>query len=262
MAAVVLVLVANVVEASRSSGMNMMDVATYEHVQALAKEQDLLAASQYVTSLGDDTAVADAFSQLIGDVHYKAKSTEQVLHFGHAGVQYCLTRAATPQDTDNKKAGDLRYAAKRMATNVASFTWPGWREPGITVTDTQLAEGLTFARAAVRMAKEQKLEPTKLAFTTWFLGAQLLANGKYDEALKVFNENAERYAAIGGQPESLAMNQGYAGLARILAGESQVGDKAFDEAIKALKAMDGEDAPFYAKQLEDVRGYFMENPAE
>jgi len=240
----------------------MMDVATYEHVQTLAKEQDLLAASQYVTSLGDDTAVADAFSQLIGDVYYKAKSTEQVLHFGHAGVQYCLTRAATLQDTDNKKAGDLRYAAKRMATNVASFTWPAWQEPGITVTDTQVVEGLTFARAAVRMAKEQKLEPTKLAFTTWFLGAQLLANRKYDEALKVFNENAERYAAIGGQPESLAMNQGYAGLARILAGDRQAGDKAFDEAVNALKAMDGEDAPFYAKQLEDVRGYFMENPAE
>jgi len=228
----------------------------YAAVQSRVAEQDLFAGSAYVLSLGDTQAVVAAFSDLILDCYHKAKSIEQVLHFASAGVHYCLAAALAVDGKDPTAAVEFRRAAKRMATNVASFTWPGWNEPGITLSPEHMRQGLTFARYSVRQLHE--LDPTaaQLAFTYWFLGAHLMADGQYAEAQAVF-EAAHAYSQEhDADPEGRLMLEGYIGLTKLLAGQEQCGDTEYGAAIAALQARDSEDARFYAEQLLTARTVF------
>ena len=62
----------------------------YEQVQRLIAEQDLFAASAFVLGLDETQAVAEAFENLVLDCYHVAKSIAQVLHFGSAGIHFCL----------------------------------------------------------------------------------------------------------------------------------------------------------------------------
>lgn len=228
----------------------------YAAVQTLAAEEDLLAASAFVLGLGDTQAVAVSLENLILDCYHKAKSIAQVLHFGSAGIHFCLADALARDGKDAAAARELRLAAKRMATNVASFTWPGWDEPGIAITPEQRRQGLEFARYSVRQLHE--LDPTaaQLAFTHWYLGAHLMADSQYAEALSVFEAALAYNREHGADPEGRLMLEGYVGLTKQLAGQRECGETAFQSAVAALEASDSEDAQFYAAQLISARAVF------
>ncbi|MDE2815743.1 MAG: hypothetical protein OXM03_10335 [Chloroflexota bacterium] len=228
----------------------------YAAVQTLATEEDLLAASAYVLGLGDAQALSLTFENLIPDCYHKAKSIAQVLHFGHGGIHYCLAAALALDAKDDAAAREVRFAAKRMATNVASFTWPGWDEPGIAITPEQRRQGLMFARYSVRQLHE--LDPTaaQLAFTYWYLGAHLMADRQYAEALSVFAAALAYNREHGTDPEGRLMLEGYVGLTKQLAGQRECGEIAFQSAVAALEASDSEDAQFYAAQLISARAVF------
>ena len=98
----------------------------YDAVQSLSKEKDLYAASEFVLGLSDESGVAEIFGNLVLDCYWKARSTEQVIHFANAGIHYCLAQACAYDGKDDDAARKLRFAAKRMATNATSFTWIGW----------------------------------------------------------------------------------------------------------------------------------------
>ncbi len=228
----------------------------FETVQTLAREQDLFAASAYLFGLGDELAIVDAFSHLILDCHHKAKSTEQIIHFGHAGINYCLLRAAIRAQSDPDGARQLMFAAKRMATNVASFTWPGWAAAGVTITPEQTKQGLIFARYSLRQL--HALDPTdaKLGFTYWFLGAHLLADRQHQAALDAFAQARQHASKQCDNADGVTMLDGYMALTRILAGDAAAGDTAFRQAVDALQARGSEDAAFYAQQLVTAREVF------
>ena len=228
----------------------------FKAVQSLADDKDLFAASEYVLGLENESKIVEAFSNLVLDCHHKVKSTEQILHFGYAGVHYCLGRAALYDENDRAAAKKLRFAAKRMATNVASFTWPGWDEPGVTISREQMRAGLAFAQYSVRQLHELDPNTGQLAFTYWFLGAQLIAHEQYDEAIKVLEEARDYSREQGDGPEGVKMLEGYIGLTRILKGQKEAGESAFSSAMTALKTRDNEDARFYAKQLVTARAVF------
>lgn len=229
----------------------------YEVVQSLLSDHDLFAASDFVIGLGDALTVAQAFAHLIVDAHHKAHSTEQVLHFGHAGVHYCLSHAAACESSVSDTAKQLRYAAKRMATNVASFTWPGWVVEGVTITPEQAKQGLMFARYSVRQL--HALDPTdaKLAFTYWFLGAQLLADRQLEEARRVFGQALVHAEAQGDNPDGVLMLRGYIALTDVLAANAEAARSRFDASLAALRARDNDDATFYAQQLATARQVFV-----
>ncbi len=162
---------------------------------------------------------------------------------------------------DDDAARKLRFAAKRMATNAASFTWIGWEEPGVAISTEQMRQGLAFARYSVRQLHE--LEPTdaQLAFSYWFLAAHLIADGSYEEALSVLVDARQYNSSDGGNPEYQTMLEGYIGLTRILAGDNDAGELEFGSAVSTLESRDGEDAAFYAKQLLSVRAFFEKRKA-
>lgn len=235
----------------------------YAAVQSRIAEEDLFAASAYVLGAGDTQAVAVSFENLILDCYHKAKSPEQVLNFGNVGIHYCLAAALAQDGKDDAAAKELRFAAKRMATNVASFTWPGWNEPVIVISPEQMRQGLMYARYGVRQLHE--LDPTaaQLAFTYWFLGAHLMADGQYAEALSVFEAALTHSREHGDDPEGGLMLEGYIGLTKLLASHEECGDAkncaadaGYGAAIVALQARDSEDAQFYAEQLIAARTVF------
>ena len=231
---------------------------TYEAVQSRLTEQDLIAASGYVLGVGDTQEVVAAFSDLILDCYHKAKSIAQVLHFGSAGIHFCLAGALALDGRDDTAARGLRLAAKRMATNVASFTWPGWDAPGIVISQEQMRLGLMYARFSVRQLHELYPTAAQLAFTYWFLGAHLIAHRQYAEALKVFKAAHAYNQEHGDDPEGRLMLEGYIGLTKLLAGRLECGEADFSAAVTALQARGSDDAQFYAEQLVTARAVFAE----
>ena len=145
--------------------------------------------------LWEETDVVKVFEDLLLDCYWKAKSVEQVAHFANAGIHYCLAQACEHDRADDS-ARELRFAAKRIATNAASFTWIGWDEPGIEISPEQMRDGIAFARYSVRQLHE--LDPTdaQLSFTYWYLGAHLISDGSYAEAQSIF-EAARDHSASG-----------------------------------------------------------------
>ncbi len=232
----------------------------YETVQSLAVEKDLYAASEFVLGLWEETDVAKVFEDLMLDCYWKAKSTEHVIHFANAGIHYCLTHACE-YDKDDDSARELRFAAKRMATNAASFTWIGWEEPGVAISPEQMRQGLACARYAVRQLHE--LDPTdaQLAFTYWYLGVHLMADGSYAEALSIFEAARDYSASDGRNLDNRTMHEGYIGLTKILSGDTKAGESEFDASIAALKSRDSEDAAFFVKQLVGGRAFFENRKA-
>ena len=232
----------------------------YDTVQSLAVEKDLYAASEFVLGLWEETEVAKVFEDLMLDCYWKAKSVAQVIHFANAGIHYCLAQACERDEGDDS-ARELRFAAKRMATNAASFTWIGWEEPGVEISPGQMRHGIAFARYAVRQLHD--LDPTdaQLAFTYWYLGAHLMAEGAYAEGLAVFEAARDYSATDGTNPDNRTMHEGYIGLAKILSGDAEAGESEFDESVAVLNSREGEDAAFFAKQLADVRAFFEKRKA-
>ncbi|MCE2439644.1 MAG: hypothetical protein J4F39_09480 [Candidatus Latescibacteria bacterium] len=228
----------------------------FETVQSLAAEKDLYAASEFVLGLADELDVVKVFENLLLDCYWKAKSTERVIHFANTGIHYCLFKACACEGIDAAAAREFRFAAKRMATNAASFTWIGWDEPGVEISPEQMRHGTAFARYSVRQLHE--LDPTEaqLAFTYWYLGVHLMAQASYAEALSVFGSARDASASDGGNPDQQTMLEGYIGLTKILSGDNETGESEFDTAVAALDSRDNEDAAFYAKQLADVRTFF------
>lgn len=229
----------------------------YEQVQRLVAEQDLFAASAFVLGLGETQVVAAAFEQLIPDCYQGAKSVEQVLHFGSAGIHFCLASAPALDGKNDAAAKALRYAAKRMATNVASFTWPGWNEPSIAIAPEQMRQGLMFAHYSLRQLRELDPTPAQLAFTSWFLGAQLLAHEQYAEAQEVFTAALAHNQEHGEDEDGRLMLEGYSGLTKLLAGRRDPGEKELSAAVTALRSRETEDAHFYADQLLTARDAFV-----
>ncbi|MDE3000445.1 MAG: hypothetical protein OXU79_15330 [Gemmatimonadota bacterium] len=238
----------------------MTRVEIYDTVQSLAVEKDLYAASEFVLGLWEETDVGKVFEDLMLDCYWKAKSVEQVIHFANAGIHYCLAHACE-YDEDADSARELRFSAKRMATNAASFTWIGWDEPDVEISPEQMRHGIAFARYAVRQLHE--LDPTdaQLAFTFWHLGAHLIAAGSYAEAQSIFEAARDHSASDDRNPDNRTMAEGYIGLTKILSGDNEAGEPEFDASIAALESRENEDAAFFAKQLVDVRTFFEKRKA-
>lgn len=247
-----ILLAAGVADPSSGDTVKPTREEVFANVQALVEQKDLYAASEYVLAVGDEHWVAQAFEDLVVDCHHKARSIEQVLHFVDAGIHHALARAVAHDGRDEDAARSFRFSAKRLATNGASYTWPGWDEPELNLSPEQTRQGLALARYAVRQLHELDPTPAQVSFTCWFLGAHLIASGNYADAAAVFEQAKEAGLEQGDNPDGVAMLEGYLALTRLLAG----GEADFDAALAKLEARDNDDARFYAQQLRTARRVF------
>ncbi len=142
--------------------------------------------------------------------------------------------------------------------NLASFAWPGWDEPGITVGPEELSAGREAAALCLEIRTDPANQGVAFGYTSamayWVVAAYALSDRSYSRAVDLFSQAADLERNAG---EHGLLNAGYAALARWLASPSTETEAAFTSVLEQLAARVGdEDAAFYREQLLTARRVF------
>ena len=150
------------------------------------------------------TELLTAASIEMRDFYWKKKDLAGCLRIAREAIQIGQEAADDFPDV----MVDILSLVKRLTYDVASFTWIGWDEPGISPTDAEIAEGLEMARLNLQYAIQlQKGDlPTSRAY--WMVGAHLLTSNRASEAVAEFEE-AESFAILSGSQPDIKLCQGY-----------------------------------------------------
>jgi hypothetical protein len=217
---------------------------------------DTFAAAEWVERDGaaiGHVAVAKRYAELITELYWKAKNLSAAIALGRLGIHYCLTHASPPPPAE---ASELRGIGKGMSFNIGSFAWPGWAEPGITISDADLAAGADAAKLNLRLAIELQRPPKAMSNAHWLMGAYAIVDRRTADAVDYF-ERAVALSEAAYDPAAAMMNRAYASLARLAAEPASVDREVeFTKAMKDLNAMQSDDAAFFVKQLITARQVF------
>lgn len=225
--------------------------------EKVAREYDVVKACEYLTALPDPAAAAKGFHELVRR-SWRAKNVPAMIQYGQAGIQYALQASAKLGDTDAKLAAQLRSQAKAIAYDVSSNLWPGWDEPGITLSPTDLTIGLQLAKTNLRLAKELDRIGDPLGHAWWLVGAHELAARNLPFATAAFVEAEKHY-----QGDYAEMTRGYSSLVQQLntdAAQQIAGRRDFEKIMKTLRESKGSDGKFFASQLETATKVFLTRP--
>jgi len=221
-----------------------------EKVQHLLRTVDSLAAAEFLEAEGEPKAIGKHYYRVMNDLYWKRHDLPALVTVARFGIHYCLSRA---QGMPVAQAAELRGLGKTMAYDLASFTWPGWDEPGIQPTPADEAIGLDAARLNLRLAVELKRGAEPLMNAHWMLGAQQLGAGQFLDAIRSFEHSAE-FARQDKNRGGELMAQGYAILTRVLEGKNPDAEKALHANAEALaKEKDG---GFFRDQIATARKVF------
>lgn len=208
------------------------------------------AAAQVFTDLTDPAAAIAGLHELVKHLYWEAKDLPAVVFFGCAGVQHGLSAAERADDPDIRDT--RRNAARGLSYDLASFTWPGWGEPTVTPTSTDLHAGRHAATLNLSLARELGRDDRTLSRAHWVLAGHRLAAGEHPAARRGFARAAEQLTDSNHASERL-LNQGYAALTDLVAGAD---DAERFEAITAQLRDGMPGGTSLADQLDTARGVF------
>jgi tetratricopeptide (TPR) repeat protein len=227
-------------------------------VRKLVDENDSYGAIEMIQEKGDFEEIAQRYEFLVRDLYWQEKAVNVMVPMARAGIQYCLTKANELSEKDSAAAHKLVDYAKIISYNLSSFTWPGWEEEDIVITDEALIAGLEAAKLNVRLVEKLGANPGQLSNSYWAIGAQYLAMKNYVQAIDAF-ESAVAHAQEAGAKPAVLMNNGYIAMTKILEGSDKEKAQAdFDKAVKALKDIGTDDSKFFAGQLVSVLKFFSQ----
>jgi len=220
-----------------------------DELLTLAREVDLFAAIERLSAEPDPEAAAKAFGEL-AKCFYREKSLGRVVAVARAGIQFFLGYAGDAEQRDV-----VRLLGKKLAYNLAADTWPGWDEPGIVITASELDAGLDAARVNLRLTLELGRGPQVESKAHWLLGAHWLARGELDSAGAAFSRAAE-CARLAEKVDEERMCAGYGALVGTLRGDAAARAE-LERIVQDLKA-DGasDEAKFFAEQLTTALAVF------
>ena len=175
----------------------------------------------------------DAYSEAMRHAYWEDKDLAGATAIAFAGISRLLAEA---RGADSTRAEALRSGAKQLTYDLASFTWPGWDEPGIIVTPPEMRAGFAAARANLRMAQELEKGDVALARAHWILGAHQLAAGHPDEGQASF-QAAAGLARRANEPAEAALAQAYEALAAVAQDPSRAA--RLDEVLAELAGIEG-----------------------
>lgn len=141
------------------------------------------------------------------------------------------------------------FAARSLGLSydIASFTWPGWNEPGVTVTPALRAAGLEAARLNFALARSDQLSDGARKAAYFILGAHLLAAGDASEAIAVWSSSPDKQGT-----------RAWVLLANVVLGADP---SELDALLKELQSQGGEDEET-AKQVKAARAVFVSQTDE
>ena len=227
-------------------------------VKKMVEENNSYGAIEMIQGKGDFKEIAQRYEYLVRDLYWQERSVNAIVPVARAGIQYCLTKANELAEKDSAAAHKMVDYAKIISYNLSSFTWPGWDEKDIVITDEALVAGLEAAMLNVRLVEKLGENPGQMSNSYWAIGAQLLAMKEYAKAKKAF-ESAANYAQKAGGKDAELMNNGYIAMTDILAGtEKEKAQAEFDKTIKALEDIGTDDSKFFAGQLVSVLKFFSQ----
>ena len=175
----------------------------------------------------------DAYSEAMRHAYWEDRDLAGATAIAFAGISRLLAEAPA---AGPDRAHELRSQAKRLTYDLASFTWPGWDEPGIIVTPPEMRAGYAAARANLRMAQELDKGDLPLSRAHWILGAHELAAGHPDEAQASFGRAAD-HAATAGEAGETELARAFEALALSAADASA--SARLDDALARLGSIDG-----------------------
>lgn len=220
------------------------------------KEQALLAFSdsgeagldRFLDSLENRETLVGLCSDLLLHFYWDQKDLWLALKYGTRGL------SASQASGMNPAAPDTRPSAKVLSYNIASFTWPGWDEPGITIGDQELDIGLGAARTNLRLARELHAGPLAEGRALWMLGCHLLARRDHAAALARF-EAAVAAFQDASKPDEELLALGFQQLTRLLGGEPAAAT-AMRDTLGRLRQL--EHGAVFAGQIETAHRCFGE----
>lgn len=222
----------------------------HETILNLLKSADTFAAAEEVQKEGSSVEVAKRYEQLVLDLYWKARDLPAIIIMAHFGLSYCLSQA---------RKGDhatwLLDSAKKIAYNLASFCWPGWDEPGITITEGDIQIGHDAAKLNLRLAIELNRPPLGMSMAYWILGGYSLAFRDFDAAKARFIQSLDlaKKAQDDGQ---VKLNEGYLAIAQ-LGQQDPSAEADFARVLEHLETLNTEDSKEYARQLRVARQVFQ-----
>jgi hypothetical protein len=218
-----------------------------ETLKSLARKADSRAIEASLAA-SDPERAAEALATAQRDLYWTDKDIPAVVTLSRAGIAHLLKIARqSPEDTP--EANRAGHEAKALAFNLGSFTWPGWAEPGITLTPADIAAGFEAARLNLRLAEELHRPEKAKAKAHWLLGAQQLSAADFASAADSFRIG-KTHAAQSDDPMLARMLDGYLLLTHLLADPpNEQARRDFDAAVTALRKSGSEDSREYANQL-------------
>jgi len=225
-------------------------------VKQLLSDRGPEAAVEFIEGQDDLGKTVNTYNNLIFELYNKEKNLKWLVPVANAGITFCLGKSKELASQNAELSTKLKSVAKALSFNLASFTWPGWDEKGIVITQADLDAGLEAAKLNLQLVEELGADPGQMSNSHWSVGAHYLARktpADFDKAKKSF-ESALDYGKQAGSRESELMNAGYIVITRVLAGEDARSD--LDDVVKELNDLGTGDAKFFAKQIEDVLEVF------
>jgi hypothetical protein len=136
-----------------------------EELKGFLKDADTYEAIEFLNRQGDPVEMLKRYSDLVNYFYWGKKRLLHAVAFARAGMQYSLTKSWSFLEKDPAKANELRKTARVISHNLASYTWPGWDEEGIVITETDIAVGLDAAKLNLRLVREleERLMPLAIA---------------------------------------------------------------------------------------------------
>lgn len=214
---------------------------------------DSFLAIEYLGRQTDALAVVKTYDKLLKQLYYEKRDITAVIRMGRAGIQHGLTSAATAGN-DTALAKGLKDRARTVAYNLASYTWPGWDEPGIKLDPSQIAQGLDAAAVAVRLSAELGQDALHQSRGYWMLAAHQVAAGDLPGAAGNF-KNAAELARTAQAPGEALLSEGFAALTGLLASPNDAAAEARFVDVKRRLANE-KDGRFFIEQLDTARRVF------
>lgn len=224
------------------------------HVLELFRTESPQAAFQYLDRLAADLGLAGqmgppaGFREVAGQLYWQHKALPEAVAVSEEAIrrlEEALRGAEPVEETLIRPLGGTCY-------NLASFCWPGWDEPGITVG----AEELKAGRRAADRCLALRLAPAHAGFrfgyspsmAHWVVGAYQLADSHWPEAWRSFEDAARLNREDGGED---VLERGYGCLAALLEEpSSRDAQTAWEALLTHLEKREGDEhAGFFRQQL-------------
>jgi hypothetical protein len=186
------------------------------------------------------------YTALSRHAYWQTKDLDATVQISRAGITLAQNLAEKfPADAETVMSQE-----KAIHYDLASFTWPGWDEKGIEITEQQRKLGLTSARINLDLAISLHKPSLPLSRAYWMLGAHHIAAGEFTSAKARFALGAQTAREAGSRPDEL-LSLGFAHLAALLEdpANSAAEEQLAETKTALLKEKDGE---FFVKQLEDA----------